>query len=373
MKRIILLLSSVVLIATACSRNSSSGSAKGGDTLTTEARLLTLIDHDGWTMAEIHNPWDTAAPPARYALVERGKNVTGLPEGITRVEVPVERSAVFSSVHGGIIEHLGTASAVTVVADAPYFRTTTIRNGIRSGKIADAGPSTAPSVEIIIAAAPQIILASPMQDSDLGAVTGTGIPVLEMADYMEQTPLARAEWVKLIGTLYGRRDNAYTHFDSVSAAYHRLSAMASRAPEKPVVLTEMMYSGVWYVPGGASYKATMLHDAGADYPWGDNRSTGSLPLGFADVYARAHDADIWLVTSYGPATNLNNLLHDEPRYRRIKAAVTGGVWCADTKTYPMFDEFPFSPERLLEDYVYIFHPSLRDSVAAPRYFKPLSE
>lgn len=373
MKRIILLLISVALIAAACSRNGSSDSAEGGDTLTTEARLLTLIGHDGWTMAEIHNPWDTAAPPARYALVERGKKSPDLPKGITRLEVPIERSAVFSSVHGGIIERLGTASAITAVADAPYFRSPAIRKGISSGKIADAGPSTAPSVELIIAAAPQVILVSPMQDSDLGAVTGCGIPVLKMADYMEQTPIARAEWIKLIGTLYGRTENAYTHFDSVKAAYHRLAAMASRAPERPVVLTEMMYSGVWYVPGGASYKAMMLHDAGADYPWSDNCSTGSLPLGFADVYASAHDADIWLVTSYGPVTSLDNLLHDEPRYRRIKAAATGGVWCADTKTHPMFDEFPFSPELLLGDYVYIFHPSLRDSVAAPRYFKAMTE
>lgn len=360
------------ILFVSCERKGDGNTAyPPGDTLTTHSRLLTLIGHNGWTMAEIKNPWDSLVTPARFALVRQTTGEVELPQGVTRILVPVKSSAVFSSVHGGIIEHLGATSAISTVADARYFNAPEIRRGIAAGEIADAGPSTSPSVEKIIAASPDIILASPMEGADRGAVGTCGIPVIEMADYMESTPLGRAEWIKLIGLLYGKENEAKAHFDTVRNSYEHLALLAASSPERPKVLTEAVYSGVWYVPGGKSYKAAMFRDAGGNYPWADDTSTGSLPLGFADIFTRANDADIWLVTSYGPGMTVDKLVEQEPRVSHIKAVKNGEVWCADTQSTPMFDEFPFSPQLLLSDYIYIFHPSLRGRINTPNYFKKL--
>lgn len=340
----------------------------GGDTLTTESQILTLVDFGDWILAEINNPWDSTSTLGRYALINWETETPVIPDGLTKIEVPIRKCAVFSSVHGGIIEQLGVDSTVCAVADAAYFLSPAIRKGINSAKIADLGPSTSPSVEKIIAANPDIILTSPMENDDDRLLDNTGIKTVKMADYMEQSPLGRAEWIKLLGILFGCRDEAETHFKSVSDNYNKLRRMAEKASEKPKVITENMYSGVWYMPGGASYKATMFRDAGADYPWSDDRSTGSLPLSLAQVLHKAYDADVWILTTYGYNLTHETLLQTEPRSRNIKA-FSDGLWTADTEIIPLFDEFPFNPDRLLSDYIYIFHPSLRDSVGQPRYFK----
>lgn len=327
-----------------------------------------MVDFGEWTLAEISNPWDSTSTLGRFALVKRDGEKPSLPDDVSIIEVPVKRCAIFSSVHGGILEQLGTDSIICAVADAGYFNSARIRNRIASGAIVDLGPVTSPAIEKIIAAHPDVILTSPMQNDDHGGIGRSGIDILEMADYLETTPLGRAEWVKLLGVLTGCREAANAHFNGVKQRYLKLKELASNAPEKPKTITENIYQGVWYMPGGNSYKANMLIDAGTIYPWSDDRSTGSLSLSLPQVLEKAHDAEVWIMTTYGYDLSHEKMLVDEPRVANIKA-FEKGLWSVDTQKSPLFDEFPFNPDRLLADYIYIVHPSLRDSIGQTRYFR----
>lgn len=339
--------------------------------LVKEARLLRIFNRDslGFVAVEVVNPWDTTRLLGSYALYE-GERPTSIPSGYTPLQVPLTRTLVYSGVHTGLLDELGRLDAVAGVADGEYFTQQPMASWVRSGKVVNVGPSASPSLEAIVALKPQAVFLSPFENAGTGVVGEAGVPLIQCADYMEATPKGRAEWVKLFGLLFGASDKADSIYSAVSGEYDRLTSMASKSEHKPLVLTEMLTDGYWFVPGGKSYAARLLQDAGAAYPWAANASSGSLQLDFSSVYARAADADVWLVRSYGRDLTLADLRSNYTLNGQFKAFKEGNVWCANTSVVPLFEEFPFHPERLLREYVAIFHPELLPNEPL-RYFKKM--
>ncbi|MDE6126317.1 MAG: ABC transporter substrate-binding protein, partial [Muribaculaceae bacterium] len=310
------------LLLSACSAGHDRGDTPAEDLfpdMTTRATLLEMRDlGNGATLVDITNPWDTASLLASYLLTDGAARPDSVPPRgrIVEIRVPLERSAVFSAIHAGAIDELGTTGRVAAVADAEYFKGEFARK-IADGSIADLGSSLSPSMEKVTLARPDAFILYPMQNAGHGAIDNSGIPVIEMADYMETTPLGRAEWIRLIGRLYGCPAEADSLFAAVECRYDSLAAKASKLEKRPKVLTEMLTSGYWFVPGGNSYMARLITDAGGDYPWAADRSTGSLQLDFSAVYARAADADIWLIRTYGSDLTLAGLREVYPLNSQI--------------------------------------------------------
>lgn len=358
MARLLYVLIAAMLFCSCGGNKSSNNIVVNGDTLTVEASLLTIVDCRDYTIADIANPWDSTQLLARYILVDRHTPTpSNLPNG-TIVRVPLQSSVVYSSVHAGVIDEIGASEAITGVCDAQYYKLPTIVGRLKQGGITDCGNSTAPSIERIVELSPEAILVSPFQNAGHGAIEQLHIPIIECADYMEATPLARAEWIKLFGELYGNRLAADSIYRHVASQYSQLARTAASVSTRPTVISEMLTDGVWYVPGGGSYAARLFADAGAYYPWSDNNSTGSLQLDFSAVYDRAHDADFWLIKTFGNNLTLSDLKTANPLNARIKAFANKGVFAANTSTCSLYEDFPFHPERLLREYINIFHPGV---------------
>lgn len=337
------------------------------ENLMTDSRLLRLYDRGDYHMAEVMNPWDTAEVLQRYVLVRRGVAPDSLPDvDFVRVEVPLQRSVVYSSVHTGIIEELGGIDAVAGVADGEYFCREPMAGKIRRGEVRNVGQSMSPSLEAVAALSADAILVSPFENAGHGVIEQSGAVIVECADYMEETPKGRAEWVKFFGLLYGSQKGD-SIFESVSKRYDGIAAMVRNTSPKPLVLTEMLTDGYWFVPGGGSYMAHLIADAGGRYPWGADTSSGSLQLDFSSVYAKAADADVWLIRSYGRELSLRDIADVYLLNSQFKAFKDGAVFVANTANVPLYEEFPFHPELLLEEYVKIFHPGIIEGDM--RYFK----
>ena len=189
---------------------------------------------------------------------------------------------------------------------------------------------------------------------------------------METNPLGRAEWMKFFGMLFDREAVADSIFSSVADNYNRLAATVKNVPHRPTVISETVTSGVWYVPGGASYKATLYADAGADYPWADDTSAGSLQLDFAQVLDKAQNADFWLLTTYGYELTRRAMLDIYPHNDQFAAFGKGSVYYFNSAVVPLFEETAFHPDLLLKEYIGIFHP---DKVPGYElsYFKRMGE
>lgn len=357
----------------ACKREASFTYDEVGaaDTLTHHARYLTIADCGGGLVrVDIANPWDEDKMLARYALVDRDSVVPDtLPADIVVIRTPVERAAVFSSIHTGAFEELGALGQVAAIADRQYFTPVdTVSILLGKGEIVDLGSISSPSVELMAASGVTAVLRSPMQGA-AGAKYPSGVAAVECADYMEPTPIGRAEWILLLGELTGKRQVARDILDKVIDNYSSLVFKAGSATTpRPKILAETEYSGVWYVPQGGSYMARLYTDAGADWPWADTTGSGSLSLSLEEVAAKALDADLWLVRSYGYETTTSTLKALNPRYTAFEAWKRGNIYSCDTEKRNIFNDVAFHPDKVLAEYIAIFHPELMPGYEL-QYFK----
>lgn len=344
-----------------CSHPSAQTSPRDG--IIQEASFLKIYKYDGYTKVEVADPWNYGKLLDTYLLVSPEADIDTLPRG-TIIRVPLHRAVVYSSVHTTGMEMLEASDAVAAVADGEYFST------LPNPDVVDIGASLSPSIEKLIAVAPDAILLSPYQNSGFGEVQSLGVPLVQMADYMETTPLGRLEWLKFLGLLFGQEQKADSAFEAISTRYKELRDKVAAAGEKsPKVITEQLNSGTWFVPGGNSYMAHMLRDAGADYPFSDNASTGSVPLSIEEVMTRAADADFWLIRTYGYEETRGNLLSASTLYRHLKPFAQDAIYGCNTAQTNIFDLMAFRPDSVLAEYVSIFHPSL--STSKPKFFKKI--
>ena len=330
-----------------------------------QAQLLTMEQGNGFTLVTVANPWKGGVLH-RYVLVPRDAELPhDLPEG-TVVRTPVKRALVYSSVHTSLLRELGAIDAVRGIVDRQYFVDTLLLADVDAGQVADCGNSMNPTVEKVIDMQPDAILLSPYQDASYGQITQLDIPIIECADYLEYDPLGRAEWMKFYGLLVGQHKRADSLYDAVVNAYDEVKQVAAKAASRPTVVTEMVISGVWSVPGGQSYMARIIRDAGGDYLWADDDNTGSLSLDFNQVLARAQQADYWFLKW----TNINSLKDLQGAYelnKEMEAFKNKRVYVCDTEKSRFFDRVPFHPDLLLREFAAIMHPELFPSVETQMY------
>ena len=351
-----LLLSLLLLSACLRNGNTAGNTITSSDSVITAAKLLSMQRTADYTLVTVGDPWKGGVLH-RYVLVPRDADLPKeLPEG-TVVRTPVQRALVYSSVHTSLLDELGAINAVRGVVDSQYFIDSTIVNGVAKGAIADCGNSMNPTVEKVIDMQPDAIMLSPYQDASYGQIAKLDIPIIECADYLEYDPLGRAEWVKFYGELVGKRAEADSLYNAIVTAYNEVKQAAAGAENHPTVVTEMVISGVWNVPGGESYMARILHDAGGNYLWADDKNTGSLALDFNQVLAVAHDADYWFIKW----TNINSLKDLQGAYdlnKEMAAFQHKHVYVCDTDKTRFFDRIPFHPDVLLREFAAILHPEL---------------
>ena len=361
-------------------------SADGGDTVPFRyAQLLQLVRYDGYTVATIRHPWRQDAVLHRYVLVPAAAPVPeGFPEG-TVIRTPLRRSVVFTTVHCSLLSMLHREASVAGVADLKYIKAPYVQEGVAAGRIVDCGDGMSPVIEKIIDLHPDALLLSPFENSGgYGQLEEIDIPIVECAEYMEPSPLGRAEWVRFYGLLYGCEHEADSLFALVDSSYHALRHTVMSESRNPVVsesrhpntapktsvLVDKVTGSVWYVPGGRSTIGQMLSDAGARYPWASDDRSGSIALPFETVLERAGDCDVWLLRYSGqqPLTR-QQLLSEHRGYNQFRSFREGRVYGCNVEQSMFYEDSPFRPDLLLSDFIKILHPDIPDLPALRYYHK----
>jgi iron complex transport system substrate-binding protein len=254
--------------------------------------------------------------------------------------------------------------ALVAIDNMDYITNTAIINKFNAHHLAELSKGPQPDLEQIISINPDIIFTFGMGDAQKDAdpkLQQTGIPVAMSVDHLEATPLARAEWIKFFAAFVDKKQLADSVFSEVEKKYHALKKLAASASTNPKVFSEIKYSDAWYLPGGKSFMAQLINDAGGNYLWKNDTNAGSLPLSFEQVYAKAKDADYWINLSM--VRTKAELLSYESRYTEFKAFKTGRLFnnnkIANAKGYSAYWETGMIyPDRILSDLIHIFHPEL---------------
>lgn len=348
----------------------------GGDTLCMKyAENLRVVRYSDYTVAVLRNPWDTLKTLRTYVLVDRQDSLPErMPENATVVRIPLERCMVYSSVHCSLFNELGALHRIAGICGLEYMNVPEIKEGCRNGSIVDCGNSLNPDVERIIDLHPDAILLSPFENNDgYGKLGKLGIPLVECADYMETSPLGRAEWMRFYGLLTGTSGRADSLFREVEKEYLRVKELAARSEKRPTVISDLKYGSVWYISGGGSTTGKLFADAGADYVFSDVKNSGSVPMAFETVFDKGQLADCWLIKYNHPEDKTYRALAAEyAPYSRFQAFRERRIYGCNTYRIPYYEETPFHPDRLLKDMVKIFHPELLGDYQT-RYFMKLEE
>lgn len=377
----------VVLLVVAC-QGGKTASGEGGDTLQMKyAELLTIVKHnDGaYTEAIIENPWKKGTTLHKYILVPKGKEgdetVARLKDDIREnatlqmgshcdiVRTPLESNVVFTAPHCQLMYELGCKNAITGVCDKDYINIPDIKERVKlsDGKasasdtdkvIIDCGSSMQPDMERIIALKPEGLLISPFENSGgYGKLDKLHIPIIETADYMETSPLGRAEWMNFYGMLFGNKQKADSLFSAIEKEYMTLKAEAAKLPQGLSILTERKMGSVWYVPGGKSTMGILLKDANAKYIFADDTHSGSLAYGPERILSKGTQVDVWAFKYFGgKALSKNDLLAEYEGYKVLKAFNSNSIYQVDTSTQPYFELTSFHPEILLREFITLAHP-----------------
>lgn len=341
-------------------RNGSTSRGQGGDTLRLKyATGLTIVDHGGYTQVSVADPWHKGQTLHTYILVDKADSLPHpMPKG-TLVRTPLDNAMVSTTVHSQLFIGLHAMKAIGGVCDINYINIPQIQQGLRSGTVKDCGSSMQPNVERIVDLHPDAMLLSPYENSGgYGKVEKLGVPIIECADYMEPSPLARAEWMKFYALLLGKEKVADSLFNVVERRYLHTKRMATRLKKQPKVLIDKPMSGVWYVPCGQSTIGQMVADAGGNYAFATVEGTGSKALPLERIVDEAEDADLWLVRYDGAPLCYDVLARESEAYRRFKAYKNRRVWACNVQTSGFFELTPFRPDLLIEDFFAIFHPTV---------------
>lgn len=328
------------------------------------AKRFQVSRMNGYTVVEVNTPFPGSRNLYRYIL-KNPANPHPLPDlaNAQIIPVPVRSLVCYSTSHLPALEMLHEEDKLTGFPDPDYIYSPVLRKRVQAGKIKNLGPSNDINLENLISLNPGLVMAFSIGNdlARIEKINGAGIPVVINADYMENTPLGRAEWLKFTALFFGKTREADSIFNSIRDHYNEIKMKVAHAGYQPVVLTGIVYGDAWFLPGGRNYASAFLRDAGASYPWASDTSEGNLQVSFEAVYEKASNADVWIGTStYESREALKNA---DARYAQFRPFKNDHIYNYSAKVSPQggndyFETGYSRPDWVLLDLACIFHPEI---------------
>jgi len=317
------------------------------------------------TLLTVSNPWQGAQNVMyRYVLCPKGMEIPAKFAQYTVIHTPVERVVCLSTTQVAMLSALGVAASIKALSNAAFVSDTVVRRAIDRGLVVDIGYEQGLNYERIISLKPDVIFVYGVGgevSGSLARLASLGQKIAYNAEYLERTPLGKAEWLKFMAAFYGREEQAAEIFDAISDEYLSLCRLAKDREQKPKVICGLPWQGVWYVPGGKSWMAAMIADAGGDYILKENTSHESIPINIETIVHQGGTADFWINT--GVARTLADIRSVDERLSFIKPFQSGAVYNNNARTgfagsSDFFESGVINPHIILKDMIRIFHPDL---------------
>ncbi len=281
-----------------------------------------------------------------YVLVNKEKEI---PKNINYdllVRTPVESCVTLSSTHIALLEKINELSSIKGIDNPLYTQNQVIKEACENGTIKKVGEATQLNKELLYALQPEFVMVSPMQ-MNLKQYIEEGLPMVANAEYLEKTPLGRAEWLKFVAYFYEKEQLANQVFDEIYQAYQVEQKRAKNSNQ--TVFSGKIYQNTWYVSGGGSYVATLLKDAQLNYMLEKDTSVSALPLAKESVFSQAQDIDYWFVQLYGEQASYESLLQENELYAQLKSVKNKQIFAVNTSQVDYYGRGVVEPHLLLQD------------------------
>lgn len=339
---------------------------------------FSVENYDDYSILEIINPWPKAEKTYKYALIPEEK----LPvitlnkdefEGI--LTIPIQKIVVTSTTHIPALELLEVEQTLVGFPGADYVSSERTRNLIDEGKIRELGKNEGINTEVLLELKPDLVVGFGIDGNNrtFETIKKSGIPVIYNGDWVEESPLAKAEWIKFFGVLFGREKEADSIFNQIEKNYLEAKKVAQNVTHKPTVLSGALEKDVWYLPSGTSPESQLLKDANVNYLWSDTEASGSLALSFESIFEKAQYAELWISPSF--YSSLGALQKANEHYTQFDAFKNKKIFSFVNTQGPKggityFELGTARPDLVLKDLIKICHPKLLKDYQTS-FFKPL--
>ena len=306
----------------------------------------------------IKKPYQGAAESFEYILTNSGSN-----NDLNTIQTPVESIVVTSTTHIPMLELLNIEHKLVGYPNTKYISSKRTRALIDEGKVIDLGNEENINTELLLDLKPDIVIGFSINSNNkmFATIEKMNIPVILNGAWLEETPLGRAEWIKLFGVLFNKEKEADSIFSTIEKNYLEAKKIALNAERIPTIISGGLFKDIWNLPAGESFEATFLADANTNYLWKDSKGTGSLSLNIENVFEKGHDAEIWISPSF--YTSLEQLKSANDIYPKFKAFKNDHIYTfvnkkGTTGGLLYFELAPARPDLVLKDLIKIAHPEL---------------
>jgi iron complex transport system substrate-binding protein len=329
------------------------------------AQGFTIEKHGDVTLLTVSNPWQGAQNVIyQYALCPKGADIPAEYTQYVIIRTPVERVICLSTTHVAMISALGRTASIKALSGAAYVSDTLVRDAVEKGQTVEIGYDSALDYEKIISLNPDVIFAYGVNEGLTGSMArleSLGQKIVFNAEYLEQTALGKAEWLRFMAAFYDCEKQAAEMFAAIRDEYLSLCASVKDREQKPKILSGLPWQGIWYIPGGDTWMASMIADAGGEYIWKDNKSKQSIPVNIENIVNQGGNADIWINTN--AAGSLSEIKSVDERLAMLKPVTTGAVYNNNARTgttggNDFFESGVVNPHIILKDLISIFYPDL---------------
>ncbi len=311
----------------------------------------------------IKSPYPDAKEQFEYVLIPKGKKIPKAVKGLKIIRTPIEKVVVTSTTHIPMLELLEEENSLVGFPNLEYISSTKTRQLIANGNIKELGNEQDINTEVVLDLQPELVIGFSMSSNNkmFTNIEKAGIPVLLNGDWLEETPLGRAEWIKFFGVLFGKEKEADSIFNAIEKQYNKAITIAKNAKTKPTVMSGVLFKDVWNLPTGESFVAQFLRDANTSYLWADTKGKGSLSLNFENVFEKGQHAEFWIAP--GHYTSLEQLKDANQHYTKFTAYKNKNIYSFANKKGEnggvlYYELAPVQPHIVLKDIIKATHPEL---------------
>ena len=374
------------------------------------AQYFRLTDTLGMVRADVLDPQNEGKLLARYYLVDEGLRIkderrnsadsensetnvvspsscvlhpASTESSVAVIPIPLRRVATTSATHVGFLHALGVLDSVVAMSNPEWVYNRPLH------AVANIGEDINIAMEPLLLAKPDVLFASSygQNSQQIARVAEAGIPVVYLAEWQEQHPLARAEWLRFVAAFFGKTALADSILGEVRRSYRGIQdppqpslqregesklpssidtnsspslCREGRGGSSPSIMSGASYRGTWYVPSGTTYMGCLFRDAGAAYTFADERTNGSIPLTMEQALRAFSDADVWVGAN---ARTMEELRAIDEHHTWFKAYQTGRVYhfygrTNSTGGNDFWETGVVHPEMILSDLQWVLYPDL---------------
>ncbi|HRK52433.1 MAG TPA: ABC transporter substrate-binding protein [Cyclobacteriaceae bacterium] len=315
------------------------------------------------TEVTLLEPYPNSTKSIKYLLVPKTEKIPTHAADVTVIRTPIESIVCTSTSHIALLDHLNALDLLVGFPSTDLISSSKARQRIDSGYVTDLGIDNTMNIESLVGLQPDLVMGYSIAGdmSKLDKIKSFGIPVVINAEYLENHPLGRAEWIKYMALFLGKEREADSIFTAIKNEYLNYQRIVENVKTKPTVISGILYGDTWFLPGGQNYGAKIFKDAGYHYLWDDDTSNGFLKLSFETVLSRGKEADYWI--GVGNFKSRAEMKSSEGRYSLFQAFQISSIYTYDARVGVTggseYLELGYSrPDIILKDLIKIAHPEL---------------